>query len=97
MNIYKISQTENQDYCTYDSAIVAAESEEEARNIHPSDKNFWIEYSLKEYLNYSVQDFWKEKANVWCENPNDVNVELLGKALKGTKKGLILASYNAGD
>jgi len=36
MNIYKISQTFNEDWDTYDSAIVAAENEEEARMIHPS-------------------------------------------------------------
>ena len=35
MNLYKISQSANNDYDTYDSAIVAAENEEEARKINP--------------------------------------------------------------
>jgi len=35
MNIYLIDQDVVYGYDTYDSAVVAAESEEEARNIHP--------------------------------------------------------------
>ena len=37
INLYLISQDENQGYDTYDSAVVAAESEDAARQIHPSD------------------------------------------------------------
>ena len=35
MNIYKISQNENNRYDTYDSAIVCAENPEKAKLIHP--------------------------------------------------------------
>jgi hypothetical protein len=35
MNLYHISQSANQRYDSYDSAVVAAESEELARNTHP--------------------------------------------------------------
>lgn len=35
MNLYLISQTENEDYDTYDSAVVAAETPEDAARIHP--------------------------------------------------------------
>lgn len=42
MNIYRISQTENSGYDTYDSAIVLAETEDEARNIHPGGSDFVI-------------------------------------------------------
>lgn len=41
MNLYRISQSDNSDYDTYDSAVVAAPSEEEARKIHPSGYNPW--------------------------------------------------------
>jgi hypothetical protein len=37
MNLYKISQAANNGYDTYDALIVAAESEEVARLIHPDD------------------------------------------------------------
>ena len=39
MNLYLISQDENNDYDTYDSVIVAAESEKTARLINPD--NLW--------------------------------------------------------
>ena len=38
MNIYLISQTVNDEYDTYDSAVVCAESEESAQTIHPYSK-----------------------------------------------------------
>ena len=42
MNLYKISQDENNDYDTYDSAIVAAETEDAAKRTHPSgDDTNW--------------------------------------------------------
>ncbi len=41
MNIYKISQTENNRYDTFDSAIVCAESEEAARLIIPGGYDNW--------------------------------------------------------
>ena len=36
LNLYLIYQYLNNDYDTYDSAVVAAESDGDARNIHPS-------------------------------------------------------------
>lgn len=43
LNLYKISQNVNNDYDTYDSAIVAAGSVEEARLIHPGWQEKWGE------------------------------------------------------
>lgn len=78
MNLYKISQIENNDWDTYDGAIVCAETANEARCINPDDSD-----------NY----------NVWI-HPTKVHqyvyVELIGKALENTQKGVVLASFNAG-
>jgi hypothetical protein len=41
MNIYLIWQNEVRGYDTYDSAVVVAESEEEAKEIHPSEVLGW--------------------------------------------------------
>ena len=38
MNLYLVSQGVNSDYDTYDSFVVAAESENDARAIHPSGR-----------------------------------------------------------
>lgn len=41
MKLYYLWQDENNDYDTYDSCVVCAESEEEAKKIHPDgDGNF---------------------------------------------------------
>jgi hypothetical protein len=46
MNLYKISQTTNNDYDTYDSAVVVAESIEHAQNMHPSgSQDAWGNFS----------------------------------------------------
>ena len=44
MKLYLISQDVNNDYDTYDSAVVAAESEEEARRIVPGGEylGLWV-------------------------------------------------------
>jgi hypothetical protein len=82
MNIYKISQSENNYYDTFDSAIVAAESEEEARLINPDGE--WYE----KQLGY--------KYTAWAYRPEKVKVEYLGTAKENTESGVILASFNAG-
>lgn len=40
MKIYLISQTQNTDYDTFDSAVVAADTEQEAKKIHPSGEEW---------------------------------------------------------
>ena len=44
MNLYLLSQTENDGWDTYNSVVVAAESEEIARHINPSSGG-WTEHS----------------------------------------------------
>lgn len=44
MKLWLISQDENRGYDTYDSAVVAAETEADARNIHPGRSEGWGDY-----------------------------------------------------
>ena len=81
MNLYKISQA-SYDYDTFDAAIVAAESEEAARLIKPTHNQDWPVWPV-------------ESPSDWCKTPQDVIVELIGKALDNTKSGVILSSFNA--
>ena len=80
MNLYLISQDENTDYDTYDSAIVAAENDKEAVNIHPDGYN----------------GKWSGKYSTWASSPSNVSSKLIGKAGKSVEKGIVLASFNAG-
>lgn len=80
MNLYLLTQDESTGYDTYDSVVVAAKSEDEARKIHPSE---WV-------------DGWDNSGGDWCSSPESVTVKMIGKAVKGTQAGVVLSSFNAG-
>ena len=88
MYLFLIKQNVNNDYDTYDSAVVVATSEEEARTIHPAGHR-WS----------SETDSWNTKwrnQNTWA-NPENVEAQLIGTANSDAKAGdVILASFNAG-
>ena len=42
----------------------------------------------------SVYGGWS--SGIWASSPDNVTVEYLGKAKEGIKKGVVLASFNAG-
>ena len=75
MNIYKISQSENNGYDTFDSAIVAAESEEKARDMNP----------ISEWGNNPLKVNWDctSRRSSWAFSREKVNVEFLGVAKEG--------------
>ncbi len=53
MKIYKLWQDVNNGYDTYDSIIVCAENEEEAKRIHPSETFYKFGEDGKTYFIYS--------------------------------------------
>lgn len=87
MNLYLISQESNNTYDTYDSAVVAAETEEAARMIHPGSI---LEKTRLADWNGKARDY-----DSWTD-AEQVSVVLLGVAKEGTKAGVICASFNAG-
>ena len=82
MNLYLISQDHNAEYDTYDSAVVAAHDESQARLIHPS-------------RGLQSEDSKEDEYDVWTLREL-VKVELIGKAVNGTSIGVICSSFNAG-
>lgn len=85
MNLYLISQSENDAYDTYDSAVVCAESEDHARDFHPRPgKAVLIDWSRSSHN------------EVWCKSRDSVNVRLIGTAAEGVAAGVLCASFNAG-
>ena len=81
MKVYLLEQNAVVGYDTYDSAVVAATSSKEARNIHP--------------MGYNVKDEDTWETDCWC-TPSKVKVTYLGKAKNTLKKGMICTSFNAG-
>lgn len=84
MKLWKLTQTVNNDYDTYDSIIVAAKTEEEALCIHPTP---YVEEAPP----------WKHYG-AWVKDPlTEVKATYLGNASPFVKiEGVILASFNAG-
>jgi hypothetical protein len=80
MNIYLISQNYNNDYDSYDSAVVYAENEGRAAEIQPNGNT-----------HFSVSTY-----PCWAPCSDLVNVEYLGVAKEGAKESVICASFNAG-
>lgn len=83
MNLYLLTQDDNEGYDTFDSMVVAAKSADDARLIQPND--------FGEDLN-----IWIYNHETWASHPQKVKVQFLGVAAKGTEKGIILESFNAG-
>ena len=100
MKLFLISQEKVTGYDTYDCAVVSAESEADARNIHPNGfvthvtNGKWMGTYLRgknigsEYENYDCYS-WPKYSDIDC-----VKVEYLGETDK--PRGVIIASFNAG-
>lgn len=80
LNLYRLSQEIETGYDTYDSCVVAAESEDAACQIHPGTG--W--------------DDQVTGCETWAHKPDQVKVELIGTAVIGLEPGVVLASFNAG-
>ena len=85
MNLYKIEFPEWDGWDVYDSAIVAAESEDIARTIHPDGE-----------LPHITGRIANELYDDWPTDPTKITVTYLSEAKAGTTEGVILASFNAG-
>ena len=89
LKLYKISQAMNTGYDTYDSAVVVAKNEEDARRIHPDGSG--AKWDGKK---------WKSERTTgmrtWCA-PEDVKVEFIGIPDERFKAGnVVCASFHAG-
>ena len=81
MKLFKVSQNINNNYDTFDSFVIACNSEDEARATDPYGE-----------CNTIKQD---DTFASWV-SADKVIVEYLGEAHNGLVKGIIVASFNAG-
>lgn len=82
MNIYLISQNHNNNWDTYDSAVVVAESEDIAKRMHPRNGDLDVKPSYPSLSSWADAEY--------------VEVEYLGKADNINERTVICASFNAG-
>ncbi|MCP4397775.1 MAG: hypothetical protein GY801_10815 [bacterium] len=83
MKLFLIEQSQNDNYDTYDAAVVIAENEEEARNMDPSTGE------------QMEKEDWRREISNWCSSPNHVSVKFLGESVD-SKKGIVCSSFHAG-
>ena len=80
--LWKLTQDQRRGYDTFDSCIVAATTEEEAKLVHP-------------YYYMWGDSCWNR--DVWASDPEYVKAEPIGVAKPSIKAGtVVLASFNAG-
>jgi len=79
MNLYKLSQSVNNGYDTFDSCVVLADTKEEARCIHPNGDKLWKNGKWYENRNGDEQPV-EYNINDWVHNVKDIRVEFLGRA-----------------
>ena len=91
MNIYLLSQSVNTGYDTWDSCVVIAKDEEEARMTHPYYRYFTDDPN-DEYNNWNGID---RSYGGWCD-AKYVSVELIGTAADGMERQVVCSSFNAG-
>lgn len=94
MKLWLLSQDVNRDYDTYDSCVVAAETEADARLIHPATR---LIHPANPPYKWDGET-WRSSPD-WTNNewapPPDIQVKEIGVAADGII-GVVCASYNAG-
>ena len=81
MKLYLLSQNDNTGYDTYDSCVVCAENEEDAKTIAP-DGSVYSE-PVRNYPD-------------WASSKGTIRCEEIGEANGSQVRGVIVASFNAG-
>jgi hypothetical protein len=95
VKIYKVERTDNWSYDDYDSFVCFANSEDEARKLHPYGDDSYVLYEDGWHMKYSdgriddkIHDFMS-----WTHDISSLKVQELKDS---DKPEVILASYNAG-
>ena len=82
MKLWILTQDEVDGYDTFDSCVVCANNEYDARQIHPCEKYFDRNFS------------WGTRG--WATSPENVKARCIGKAIGVSAGDVVLTSYNAG-
>lgn len=96
LKIYKVWRDEYV-YDDYDSIVVIAKDEEEAKRTHPEKGIYYDDEKMQFYEIHNdtslfhYNDVWR-----WTKDLSELKIEYIGEAKEGSKKGIVLASFNAG-
>ncbi len=106
MLIFRLSQTSNNTYDTYDSCVVTAPDEDAARSIFPGrgddsvrvniENDCWEEWTWTEDIHQTKDWMIVDMTHSAWALPSQITVELIGVALPDAVAGVVCASFNAG-
>jgi len=109
MNIYLLSQSENTGYDTFNSCVVIATNENDARELHPlaeeediiiNNNRWYIEDESEKKFFPCIDDRieYLSECHGWTtyDTRHNVTVKKIGVAELGAVKSVVLASYRAG-
>lgn len=82
MNIYLLERTDNGGYDSFDAIVVIAHTDNDAKSIHPYGDAF----------EEGTDDYFES----WVKRLNQIKCTKIGVADKDQKRGVVLASFNAG-
>ena len=97
MNLYLITQDVNTNYDTFDSAVVVASCEDDAKLIHPSPCYGTVDGGWKWFAPCApyLEACTAPGTECWCA-AEDVKVRLIGEATGQEAGSVICSSFNAG-
>ena len=84
MKLWLLEQRVRTGYDTYDSCVVVADTEEQAKNIHPYDGGKTLDFLSQ--MDYHSGD--------WATDASQVTATYLGEAADGTCR-VVCSSFNA--
>jgi hypothetical protein len=100
MYIYLLKRTDPVGYDEYDSCVVVADSEEQARFINPCEHYVWSDEQQKYGFKYADGRIeyhkYADPYNIW-PHPATLKVKYIGEADSKLKAGAVIcSSFNAG-
>ena len=97
MNIYLVTQSINTGFDTYDSMVVVAETEQEARETCPNEFTTH-HHDGSWYGTLARGGEYKRDGDEWVpfNEIHKLKVTLIGVATPEMEKGVVVASFNAG-
>jgi hypothetical protein len=107
MKLWLLSQDKNNDYDTYDSCVVVAETEQDAKSIHP-DRDYCYRKGYDGYKKTWCYGWFYKRgdgsdylsffaSSAWVTTPLDVKATYIGEADSKLEAGeVVCASFNAG-
>jgi len=86
MNLYHISQSENNGYDTFSDAVVAAPDPETARDMDPCN-GLPVDWR---------EQYGRGRYASWATARENVTVQCIGTAIASVQQGVVCASFHAG-